>query len=387
MFLIRRILVSASLAILSLATLDGAALAQSFDTKAPYAVLMDYGSGTILFDKAGEDRMAPASMGKLMTAEYVFHQLQTHALSMDDEFTISENAWRKGGASTDGSTMFAKLNSRVAVHDLLRGLLVQSGNDAAIAFAEGIAGSEIAFADRLNQRAKEIGLSHSHFANATGLPDSDEYVTAHDLALLARHIIQTYPDYYPIFAEPQFTWNKITQRNRNPLLSLGVGADGLKTGATKESGYGLVGSAVANSQRLIVVVNGLKSMKEREAESRNVLEWGFRSFRQITAFKDGETVTDAKVFGGVTGSVPLQAKGAVTMLIQRSSQSSLKAQAIYQGPLKAPVGAGAKVGVLRVTDGDKVIQETPLFTTEAVAQGSLKDRAISALDQLLLGWL
>ncbi|MBZ8132512.1 D-alanyl-D-alanine carboxypeptidase family protein [Afifella sp. IM 167] len=363
------------------------AAAQDFDTSAPFAVLMDYDSGTVLLDKNADEPMAPASMAKLMTVEYIFHEIREGRLSMDDEFVISEHAWRYGGASSGGSTMFAKLGSRVSLGDLLRGIIIQSGNDAAMAVAEGIAGSEIAFSDLLNKRAKEIGMTNSTFRDATGLPDPDMRVTARDLAILARHIIADYPELYKIFAEPEFTWNNITQRNRNPLLREGIGADGLKTGHTSESGYGLVGSAVANTQRLIVVVNGCKNPRERAAEARKLLEWGFRSFRQITAFKEGEVVAEASVFGGTKGGVELKAKGPIRILVSRSSTEPLKARAVYEGPIEAPVPEGVRVGSLKVWEGDRLIQETPLYTAESVEVGSLHRRAFDALGELLLGWL
>ncbi|WP_414833608.1 D-alanyl-D-alanine carboxypeptidase family protein [Afifella sp. YEN Y35] len=361
--------------------------AQTFDTQAPFAILMDYDSGTVLLDKNADEPMAPASMAKLMTVEYIFHEIKEGRLSLDDEFVISEHAWRKGGASSGGSTMFAKLGSRVRLEDLLRGIIIQSGNDAAMAVAEGIAGSEIAFSDLLNKRALEIGMKNSTFRDATGLPDPDMRVTARDLAILARQIIAEYPELYKIFAEPEFTWNNITQRNRNPLLREGIGADGLKTGHTQESGYGLVGSAVANTQRLIVVVNGLKTSRERASEARKLLEWGFRSFRQVTAFQAGETVAEASVFGGVKGHVELKAKGPVRILVARASDEPLKARVVYQGPLEAPVQADMRVGSLKVWQGDRLIQETPLYTAEAVGRGTLHQRAFDALGELLLGWL
>ena len=361
--------------------------AQVFDTSAPFAILMDASSGTVLFEKNADDLMPPASMAKLGLVDYVFTAIAEGRMSLTDEFVISENAWRRGGASSGGSTMFAELDSRIPLGDLLRGVIVQSGNDASIAIAEGIAGSEIAFSDLLNDHVRDIGLTGSTFRNATGLPDPDQRVTARDLAILARHIVRSFPDLYRIFAEPNFTWNKILQRNRNPLLNAGIGADGLKTGYTEESGYGLTASAMSNDQRLIVVVNGLKSPRERAAEARKLLEWGFRSFRQVTLFGDGDTVAEASVYGGVKGRVALHADGPLHVLVARTNRDPLKARAVYQGPIEAPVKAGARVGVLKVWQGDRLIQETPLFTAESVAEGELHQRAIDALQELLLGWL
>ena len=238
----------------------------SFDTKAPFAVLMDYDSGSIIFQKAPDDPMEPASMAKLMTLAVVFNQLKSGRLQLTDQFFISEHAWKDGGASSGSSTMFAKLNSQVPVEDLLYGVIVQSGNDAAIALAEGIAGSEGTFANMENQLSDEIGLKGSHWTNASGLPDPDMHTTARDLANLARYLIQTFPEYYHIFSEKSFTWNGIKQPNRNSLLEMGIGVDGLKTGHSVEAGYGSVVSTTDGGRRLIAVIHGLKSMAERAEE-------------------------------------------------------------------------------------------------------------------------
>lgn len=283
--------------------------------------------------------------------------------------------------------MFAKLDSSVSLGDLLRGIIIQSGNDACIAVAEGLAGSEIAFSDVLNDRARAIGLRNSTFRNSTGLPDPEQRVTARDLAVLSRKIILDYPEYYPIFAEPNFEWNGINQRNRNPLLRSGIGADGLKTGYTEESGYGMVGSAISNHQRLIVVVNGLETSRMRASEARKLLEWGFRTFRQLTLFEDDEVVAEASVFGGTKGRVALKAKGAIRVMVARSNAGSLKGRAVYQGPIEAPIEPGKEVGALKIYQDDRLIQETPLYTAEKIGKGELHQRALDALGELLLGWL
>ena len=365
----------------------GSARAQLFDTKAPHALLMDYASGTVLFEKAADERFEPASLAKLMTVECTFDALKEGHIKLDDMFTVSEHAWRTGGAPAGGSAMYAEIHSAVAVRDLLRGLIVQSGNDAAIVLAEGISGSEPAFVNLMNQRAVMLGLRDSRFANANGLHDPDQKVTARDLAVLAQHIIGDYPEFYSIFAEPEFTWNNIRQTNRNPLLPEGNGVDGMKTGFIKESGYGYVVSALRNEQRLILVIAGLSSEKDREAEARKLLDWGFRNFQQVTAFNEDEVVAEASVYGGERGSVPLKADGAIRLLIARDNKDTLKARAIYQGPLMAPVEAGVQVGSLKVWSGDRLIQETPLFTADSVGRGSLHSRALDALGELLFGWL
>lgn len=355
-----------------------AAAAQGFQTAAPHAILIDADSGSVLFEKAADERFSPASMAKLMTTDIVFEALKSGRLSMDTEFTVTEDAWKRGGAGGGGSSMFAQVNSRIKMSDLLRGLIVQSGNDAAITIAENMAGSEEAFAGLMNQRAKEIGLTNSTFRNATGYSAPDQKVTARDMAKLALHIIDTYPDYYKIFAEKEFTWNKIRQQNRNPLLALDIGADGLKTGYLEESGYALTGSAVQNGQRLVLVVSGLKTARDRASEARKLMEWGFRAFEPRQVFAPGETVAEASVFGGQSGSVPLVAKKPVRVLLPRGSSDRVSARAIYTGPLIAPVEEGQRVGILRVQRGDTVALDQPLFAGAAVEPGTLSQRAMDA---------
>ncbi len=261
-------------ALLSAALGCGPTLAQSFQSNAPFAYLMDFDSGAALYEKSPDALMAPASMSKLMTLEIVFRELKEGRLKLDDEFEVSENAWRTGGAPSHGSAMFLLVHSRARIEDLIRGVAIESGNDAAITLAEGISGTEDNFTALMNKRAAELGLAHSSFANPWGKPDPHERVTAHDLALLAAHLVRDYPDYYRYFGEKEFTWNKVRQLNRNPLLNMDLGADGLKTGETTDSGYGLVGSAVQNGQRLIVVVNGLKTAQERAGGGAQIVAMG-----------------------------------------------------------------------------------------------------------------
>ena len=256
-----------------------------FDGDAPTAILIEATSGSVLFEKNADELRAPSSMMKLMTAEVVFHAIKQGDVKLTDEYHVSENAWRKGGAPSGSSTMFAAINSKISVDDLLHGAIIQSGNDACIALAEGMAGNERAFADMMTKRARELGMTKSTFANSNGLPDPGNKMTVRELAILARYIIQTYPEFYKLFGEKEFTWNKIRQQNRNPLLNSLEGADGLKTGYTKEGGYGMVGSAVQNGMRLIVVVNGLEDPDDRATEAKKMLEWGFRNFEIATAVR------------------------------------------------------------------------------------------------------
>ena len=260
----------------------------------------------------------------------------------------------------------------------MHGVMIQSGNDACIAFAEGIAGSELAFADLMNKRAREIGLTQSRFSNSTGIHEPDHVMTVRELAKLAQHIIKTYPEAYKIYGEREFTWNKVRQQNRNPLLAMGIGADGLKTGHTKEAGYGLAASAVNNNLRLIMVVNGFKTMKERADELRKLLEWGFRAFESRALFAQGETVGEAKLYGGAQSRVPLVSPTPIKLLVPRAMSEKLSAKVVYSGPVAAPVQKGQRIGTLKVSRGDNVVLEVPLQAGEDVGSGSLHQRAFDA---------
>jgi D-alanyl-D-alanine carboxypeptidase (penicillin-binding protein 5/6) len=356
-----------------------------FVISAPYAILIDADSGTVLFEKNADKPNPPASMSKMMTVEVVLHQIADGKLKYEDEMTISENAWRKGGAPSGGSAMFAALNSRVSVRDLLHGVMIQSGNDACIALAEGISGSELAFADVMNKRATELGLTHSHLTNSTGIHEAEHNMSARDLAKLAQHIIRTYPEAYKIYGEREFTWNKVRQQNRNPLLAMGIGADGLKTGYTKEAGYGLTGSALNNGLRLIAVGNGFKSMKERADEMRKLMEWGFRSFESRALFAAGETIGEAKTYGGAKSRVPLVSAQPVRVLVPRSNSEKLSAKVIYSGPVVAPVEKGRPIGTLKVSRGENVVLEVPLEAGEDIGQGGLPQRAFDAMGEMVIG--
>jgi D-alanyl-D-alanine carboxypeptidase (penicillin-binding protein 5/6) len=358
---------------------------EEFATAAPYAILIDADSGSVLFEKAADTPTPPSSMAKLMTVEVVFHQLAEGKIKPTDEFQISEDAWRRGGAPSHTSSMFAPIHSRVQVHDLLTAAIVQSANDACIALAQGIAGSEPAFAKMMNERAREIGLTNSNFANSTGLPDAANKSTVRDLAKLAQYIIKTYPDDYKIFAEKEFTWNRIRQQNRNPLLTMDIGADGLKTGYTEEGGYGLVGSAERNGLRLIVVINGLKSEKERGDEGKKLLEWGFRGFEAKLLFAEGQTVGEARLFGGEQMHVPLVGKDIITLMVPHDSNDRITAKIVYPGPIVAPVERGQSIGKLRVFRGDRVALEAPLIAGESVGRGGLARRAFDAMNELVVG--
>jgi serine-type D-Ala-D-Ala carboxypeptidase (penicillin-binding protein 5/6) len=357
-----------------------------FDGDAPTAILIEATSGSVLFEKNADELRAPSSMMKLMTAEVVFHAIKQGDIKLTDEYHISENAWRRGGAPSGTSTMFAALNSKVSVDDLLHGALIQSGNDACIALAEGIAGNEHTFAtENMTKRARELGMTKSTFANSNGLPDPGNKMTVRELSTLARYIIRTYPEFYKLFGEKEYTWNKIKQPNRNPLLNSLDGADGLKTGYTKEGGYGMVGSAVQNGIRLIAVVNGLEDSEDRATETKKMLEWGFRNFEVRTLFAAQQPVGYAKVFGGDSGSVKLSSPDPINVMVQKNGTDKLIARIVYNGPVRAPVTSGQPVGVVRVWRGANIAMEAPVFATDAVGKGSTMRRAIDGVSELMIG--
>lgn len=357
-----------------------------FDGDAPTAILIEASSGSVLFEKNADELRAPSSMMKLMTAEVVFNAIKKGDIKLTDEYRISENAWRRGGAPSGGSTMFAAINSKVSVDDLLHGAIIQSGNDACIALAEAMAGNERIFAaDFMTKRARELGLAKSTFANSNGLPDPGNKMTVRELGILARHIILDFPEFYKLFGEKEYTWNKIRQPNRNPLLNSMEGADGLKTGYTKEGGYGMVGSAVQNGTRLIVVVNGLEDPEDRATEAKKMLEWGFRNFETRTLIAAEQPVGYAKVFGGESRSVKLVAKTPVKVMVHKNGSDKLIARVVYNGPVRAPVQEGQQVGVVKVWRGGNIAVETPVYAGEAIGTGSTMRRAIDGASELVIG--
>ncbi len=356
-----------------------AALAQGFQTSFPNAILIDANSGAVLFEKGADDFCTPASTVKIMTAELIFRELAEGRLKLDDEFFVSEHAWRDGGARAGGSAMFLEVNTRARIDDLLRGLLIDSGNDAAITVAEGVAGAEEAFVMRMNKRASELGLTKSSFGNPWGKASPEQKVTPREMARLADHIIRTYPQYYHYFGEKEFTWNKIKQQNRNPLLGVSIGVDGLKTGNIDDkSGYGIVASALEEGRRLILAAYGARTAKERAEEARKLLQWGFRNFEEKALFKAGETIGAAQVYGGDKGDVALAATQDVKVLSPRGSVEKLTGRIVYEGPLVAPIEEGAKVARLEIKRGSMVVQNMPLVAAETIAQGPLYRRAFDA---------
>jgi serine-type D-Ala-D-Ala carboxypeptidase (penicillin-binding protein 5/6) len=338
-----------------------------FDTLAKQAILIDAKSGNVFFEKDADTSVPPASMSKLMTQTIVFDLLKKGDLKIDQEMIISQDAWKRGGQGAGGSTMYANLNSRVSIDNLLHGAIIQSANDACIALAEGISGSETAFATRMMNKAKDLGLKNSSFANATGLPDPGQRMSVRDLSILARYIIQNHPDYFKIYGQSEFTWNKITQQNRNPLLKDYPGADGMKTGYTKEAGYGMVGTAMRNGRRLIMVVAGLDAINTRKAEAQKLLDWGFGQFRTISVYEAGDVVTRARVWGGQERWVNLVTPDSFKIALAPFEQDKAEMKMSYSGPLLAPIKAGTQVGTMRILVDGKVVADAPLNIAKDVA--------------------
>lgn len=377
--------VSAGMATSHLAGAQGAVA--PMETKAKQAFIVDGETGAILFEKDADTPFAPASLAKLMAMEVVFEALEDGKLKLTQEFPVSEHAWRTGGAPSGTSTMFAKLKSSIPLEALIRGTIVQAANDAAIVIAEGVAGSEEAFAGLMNERAGELGLTNSTFVNPTGLPAEGQAVTVRDLAILARHIRSAHPDFYRIYSEPEFEWNKITQRNRNPLLALDVGATGMGTGFIEASGYSLVGVTEKEGRITFIALGGLASVKERAEEARRLLEWSNISFRREELFAAGVPVGTARVYGGVAPDVPLVARRPVIAYVPEDQPEKVTAQILYEGPLRAPVEEGAKVGRIEVRiDGRPSITED-LYAGRSVDQGTFAARAFDAAQELAFGWI
>lgn len=361
------------------------ASANALETKAKNLILMDFETGQYLYNKDADKMIPPASMSKLMTVYMIFSKLGDGSLSLDDTFTVSENAWRKGGAASGGSTMFLKIGDKVRVEDILKGIIIQSGNDACIVAAENLAGTEEDFAEELNKKAQEIGLTNSYFANATGLPHPDHRMSVEDLAKLSRRIISEYPQFYHLFSQKEFTYQNIRQGNRNPLLYSMPNADGLKTGHTEEAGYCLAASAKKGERRLIGVMTGLSSMKERSEEAEKIMGWGFREFDNYTLLKKDVKVADIPVWYGVETTVPMLISQDVVRTLKRNKSDKVKLVAVYDKPVKAPVKAGQQLGVVKVKLPGQEDLEVPLIASKDVAKVGLFGKIRKNIGYLLLG--
>ncbi len=365
--------------------LVGIGSAAAIETQARNAILMDYDTGQYLYVKDHEKMVPPASMSKLMTVNMIFEKLKDGSLSLDDTFTVSERAWKLGGAASGGSTMFLKIGEKVRVEDILKGILIQSGNDACIVAAENLAGSEDDFAEMMNKRARELGLNNSSFANSTGLPHPDQKMSVEDLAKLARHIIKEFPEFYHIFSEKYYTHNNITQGNRNPLLYSMPNADGLKTGHTEEAGFCLTASAKKGERRLIEVMTGMNSNKERSEEAERLMEWGFREFNNYNLLNKGQEIAEIPVVFGNEKEVRLVVPETVKRTLKKSQASKIKMTAVYDKPVKAPVAAGDKLGEVRIELDGQEMENVPLVADKNIEKLGFFGRIGQNLKYLLFG--
>jgi D-alanyl-D-alanine carboxypeptidase (penicillin-binding protein 5/6) len=363
------------------------AQAQAFETKAKQVYLIDAETGTVLFAKNENAVVPPASLAKLMTMEVVFDAIRKNELTLDTEFPVSEHAWRTGGAPSGTSTMFAALKSRVRIVDLIQGVTVQLANDACIILAEGMAGSEEAFARRMTERARGLGLTGSDFHNATGLPDPQNKTTMRDMALLAQHIQANHPDLFKYYSQTEFEWNKILQRNRTPLISANIGVDGFATGFAEGFGFGMVATMQKDARRVFLALGGLATDKERVEETRKILDWSMTAFERKRLFEAGDSVGEASVYGGAVSHVQLVTANAVDVLVPVNNPERLSAKVVYRWPLTVPVEAGKQAGTLKIWSGERLLREVPVETNAAVGQGTLSSRAVDALQELLFFWL
>ncbi|MFD2262575.1 D-alanyl-D-alanine carboxypeptidase family protein [Lacibacterium aquatile] len=350
------------------------------ETGAEFAYIIDATTGAVLLDKNGSQRMYPSSMTKIMTAYLVFEKLKKGELKLEDELTVSEKAWRMGG-----SKMFIEVGTRVKILDLLHGAVISSGNDACVALAEGLAGSEEAFAEQMTRKARELGMMDTNFRNASGWPDPDHWTTSHDLAVLAYATIRDFPDLYQMYADRQFTFNGIKQDNRNPLLASLAGSDGLKTGHTEIAGYGLTASAVREGRRLIMVINGLKSMRDRAQESERLMSWAFREFDNYALFKPGDVVEEVPVWLGQAKTVPVSVQQQSVVTLPRRLRKDMQVSVKYESPVKAPVQQGQEIGQLVVTTPNLPPIQLPLVAAQSVGELGLFGRVGAAVNHFVLG--
>lgn len=383
-----------SMLILAAVVMAGSALAQQgaapaeMTTRAKQAILMDASTGAVLFQHNADELAPPASMSKLMTLAVIFRGLKEGRIKPEDEILFSVNAWRTGGAPSGTSAMFVPVNTRERLDEVLKGIVIQSGNDACIAVAEAMAGSEAAFAKMMTDEARRLGLSKSTFRNSTGLHDPEHLMTARELALLARHLMQNYPEHYTLFAEKEYRYRKHRFFNRNPLLGLDLGVDGLKTGFIKEAGYGIVASAKQDGRRVILVINGMEDAQARRNEAVRLIEWGFKGFADFKLFDAEEVVGRARVWGGDRMYVPLIGTGEITVLLPKAqSAQRLQAQIIYKSPIKAPIKKGDVIAKLRVTTASQSVNEVPLAAGEDVPAAGTMRRGLDTLVHMAFGWV
>ena len=362
------------------ASLALAAPGMAIELSASQAILIDFQTGEVLFEKDADLAMTPSSMSKIMTVYKIFERLKDGRLQLTDSFAVSEKAWRK-----KGSKMFVAVNSRVKVEDLIRGIVVQSGNDASIVVAEGLAGSEDAFAAELNETARELGMGNSNFVNASGWPDADHRTTARGLAKLALATIRNFPDYYHYYSEQSFSYNGIKQGNRNPLIYRDVGADGLKTGHTEAGGFGLTASAIRGGRRLVAVLNGMPTKKARGRDAERLMDWGFREFNNYTLFEKGAKVSTAPVWMGAAGSVALVLPDSLTLSLPVKARRKMVVKVAMNSPVPAPVKKGDQLARLKIEMPGRAPMEFPLLAGEDVERLGAISRLAAALRFILFG--
>ena len=366
----------------------GAAV-ESVDVNAPFAILMDAATGAVLYEKSADTQTPPASMLKLMTLDIVFSALKDGRIKFEDEYPVSPNAYKKGGERSGATTMFMPVNSSARIADLVSGIAVASANDACIVIAEGMAGSETAFADLMTQAGRDLGINKAHFTNPSGLPDSDQTMSVRDIALVAQHLINQYPEYYLYFSQRNLSINNKLLLNKNSLLSQNIGVDGLKTGASASGGNGIVASALNDGRRLIVVLNGEKNESERSTDARKLFEYGMKAYKEAMVFDAGEIISEARVWGGTRYFVPLVSEGPAHIIVPRTTTESgrLKASVVYLGPLKAPIKKGDSVGYLRVETVDGIVSKVPVFAGTDIPRSGVLARGLDSILVLSLGWL
>jgi serine-type D-Ala-D-Ala carboxypeptidase (penicillin-binding protein 5/6) len=373
--------------VMALAAMPAAAFGQDFETKADRVLLVEANTGTVLMSRNADSPLPPASLAKLMTMEVVFDALKKGEITLDTQFPVSEHAWRTGGAPSRTTTMFAAIKSQIRVEDLIRGATIQLANDACIVLAEGMDGSEEKFAERMTRRAAAIGLKNTFYSNPTGLPHPGNRTTIGDLVRLAEHLKKTYPEYYRYFSEESFEWNGIFQRNKNPLIRLDSGVDGLGLGYSDGYGYAYVGSMQRDGRQLYLAFSGVATEKDRASEAEALFNWGMTAFKPRHIFDGGEVVGQANVYGGVAPTVALKVARPLDLYVPVAESAGIRGKIRYNWPLKAPLEAGSEMASLQILSGDQVLGEVPLLAGEAVNRGSLESRAMDAAKSLIFFWM